>query len=154
MNNISSKIKNNVLYILGGILVFFILLTLSALILFKEEDGSVDQKVLPTPTIVPINTKIYPTLSQDPENGTGLEEAKTPTDTEKENRSYLVMSLVEKLPYQGQYFSLSYDFNTGTFLLVYAKNNLSQAQENLNTFLNENGVKDVLWIESLITSYK
>lgn len=147
-------IKNNIFYFLIAIFLLFVFLALFIIFLTRGNKPEQSLDSLATPTLVPVDTKIYPTISEDPREGTGLEESKTPSVEEKENRSYLVMSLLEKLPYQGLYFSLSYDYDRGVFLLTYTKTNLSQGEENLSAFLKENGVNDSSWIESIIISYQ
>lgn len=154
MNNVIYMIKNNIFYFLAAFFLLFVLIAL--FIMFLAKGGSSEQPSgsLVTPTLVPVDTKIYPTISEDPREGTGLEESKIPSIEEKENRSYLVMNLTQKLPFQGLYFSLSYDYDRGDFLLMYNRANLQQGQENFNAFLKENGIKDSLWIENIIVSYQ
>lgn len=154
MNNVIYMIKNNIFYFLAAF--FLVLLFLALFILFLTRNAQPESvpEPLATPTLVPVDTKIYPTISEDPREGTGLEESKTPSIAEKENRSYLVMSLTQKLPYRGLYFSLSYDYDRGVFLLIYSRANLSKGQENFNVFLKENGIKDFSWIENIIVSYQ
>ena len=154
MNNVIYMIKNNIFYFLAA---FFLLLLFFALFIFfltRNVQPESAPEPLATPTLVPVDTKAYPTGSEDPKKGTGLEESKIPSIEEKENRSYLVMSLTQKLPFQGLYFSLSYDYDRGVFLLIYNRANLQQGQENFNAFLKENGIKDSLWIENIIISYQ
>lgn len=154
MENVVQKIKNNIYYILGIIIVFLALFVIFILILNKNGNQENAIKIIPTPTTVPIETGVHPTLAGPPINGTGLETSINPSVEEKENRYYLVMNLLEKLPHQGTYFSLDYDYDKGTFILSYAKTNIPLAEENFKAFLNQNQVKDSSWIENIVISYK
>jgi hypothetical protein len=63
-----------------------------------------------------------------------------------------ISALIGKLPYQGTYFSLSYDFASDSFLLSLSTTNQTQGEMEFENFLKQNGVLDKNWLENLTTN--
>lgn len=60
-----------------------------------------------------------------------------------------VSALIEKLPYQGTDFSLSYNFADDSFLLSLDATNQAQGETEFENFLKQNGVLDKSWLQNL-----
>lgn len=65
-----------------------------------------------------------------------------------------VGTLLNKLPYKGTNFSMSYDFDTNSFVVIINKFNQDEGNKEFDTFLKNNGVMDRSWIKNLNLSYQ
>lgn len=69
---------------------------------------------------------------------------------EASKKSYAVGQLIDKLPYKGANFSISYDINNDIFILVLNQNNAMLANKEFDNFLLQNNIKDRSWISNLV----
>lgn len=72
-----------------------------------------------------------------------------------ENSADRIVNIMDKLPYKGTNFTLSYDSNTGGFILNINPSNKSAGSAEFEDFLKQNGVlKSDLDSSGLTTTYK
>lgn len=74
----------------------------------------------------------------------------TPKGREASKRSYAVGSLIDKLPYEGGNFSMSYDINQDLFTVTLNSENVALANKEFDLFLSDNNVGDRSWIINLL----
>ena len=65
-----------------------------------------------------------------------------------------ISALIEKLPHEGNYFSLSYDFSKDSFMLLLNTTSSATGEAEFESFLKQNGVLDESWLQNLIRSYQ
>ena len=78
----------------------------------------------------------------------------TPKQQTQQQRQALVSQLINKVPYNGKYFSLNYNFNDAKFILTLSSNNLVQANTEFDSFLKQNGIQSRSWFTNLETYTK
>lgn len=147
-----SVFKNKILYfllilVLG--LVFFV-----AMMVFKETGKPAPIKpFLPTPTKVPPPTTFF---DQGKSTEKYLRSAQKVAEEQKEliRHEEVVAKLANKLPYNGDYFTLFFDHSTSKFYLTLDKNNVGEANKKFDEFLKENGILDRSWIRNLVSKSK
>ncbi len=62
--------------------------------------------------------------------------------------------LIKKLPYQGSFFSLSYDYGADSFTLVISKDNSASGSAEADGFLKYNQLDGVSSLGNVTTTYK
>lgn len=70
------------------------------------------------------------------------------TGEETARREYLLGELINKLPRQGNNFTLSYDFSDDNFILSLGENE-EAGNRNFESFLRQNNIEDKSWIKNL-----
>ncbi|MEK7160231.1 MAG: hypothetical protein AAB702_02010 [Patescibacteria group bacterium] len=86
-----------------------------------------------------------------PPSSSGGEEEHYEIEKEPE-KGEEISKLIDKTPYFGTFFSFTYDFNTALFTVNFDPANENRGKEEFNEFLKQNGVPDMSYIESLVTT--
>lgn len=136
------------------LIVFLIIITIVLIVLaLFPSVGTKNTNLnttIPTPTTTEI---IIPTPSDL--NKEAISTVTYSTQAAQLNqRAFLLTNLILLLPYQGNLFSLTYDFETDSFSLTLNSQSAIEAKEEFEKFLNQNGIQSSLWIENIITTYK
>ncbi len=113
--------------VLIAIFIFFVYQNVS----LKKTENQIMPASLPTNGSVPNNYGSDPKIINDA------------------RKSFLAGQLINKLPYTGSNFYLSFDYSTGYFTLVLNKNNLELGNKEFDDFLLQNSVSDRSWISNL-----
>lgn len=75
------------------------------------------------------------------------------SEEEINKRSFVVSGLIDKLPYFGTNFTLSYSFSGANFILYINPKEESAGNSEFDLFLKKNGIDSRSWVENLfITS--
>lgn len=90
-----------------------------------------------------------PDKNSVPNDGPGDEYNKSAKQLDEEfkavdDQSYRITQLISKLPYRGKNFSLSYDYESGEFILILNQNNTSLATSEFDQFLTANSINKAL----------
>lgn len=109
---------------------------------------------LPTPTPTPSPTPT-PTPIPTPTNkfipSTSITKA-APTVAPKEIH-HLIDNLIFKLPYEGDGFSVKYNFPTNEFILIIKIKNKEKVYVDFNKYLKENGIENMSSIKRLVIRF-
>lgn len=70
------------------------------------------------------------------------EQAVAPTESIQVEESTRVGALLGIVPYQGEYFSLDYNYDTFNYVLTLQRDFLEQGDEEFDEFLKDNGISD------------
>lgn len=73
-----------------------------------------------------------------------------PKIIESGKRSNLIGRLLEKLPYEGINFSMSYNYDEGLFIAIIKSSNKDIGLSELDSFLLDNGIEERSWITNLV----
>ena len=125
------------------IIIFFICLLFFVLIcvfFFYVIGGGKNNNLFPTPTLIPT-----PVTQQGSLTGA----RNSPQDQEKNRRSFLVGSLIDKLPYYGKNFSIIYDTSINVFFLYLNPSNIAGGNKDFDAFLKQNGIDERSWVENI-----
>lgn len=140
-----------------GILILIIVLVIVTIVLvvlalfpFANKGGVNPNELIPTPTTTEI---VVPTPSD-----LNKEAISTVTYSSQaaqlNQRPFSLANLILLLPYQGNLFSLTYDYETDSFNLTLNSQRAIDSKEEFESFLKQNKIESSLWIENIITSYK
>lgn len=94
---------------------------------------------------------LFPTQSNVPSPDNPVFKGDVDEDPEQEKGAEVSL-LIDKLPYQGANFSMSYDFNDGTFYVYINPTNTLAGNTEFDKFLEENNIDDSSQIAGLKTS--
>lgn len=129
-----SKIKHNLIFIVFGAVLFFIALT-SFFFLAINPPAK-------TPQPSPVD------YLNGPQENTPYQEI-SKEDQEILDQDSLIGDLILKLPYEGQYFTFSYSFETNSFTLAFDQDNEDRANTEFDNFLKSNNIQDRSWFNDL-----
>ncbi len=139
-----------VLILIVTLVIITIILIALALFPSRNKESVNPNTPLPTPTTIEI---VIPTPSDL--NKEAISTVTYSTQAAKLNqKAFLLANLILLLPYQGNLFSLAYDYETDSFSLTLNSQSAIEAKEEFERFLNQNGIQNSLWLENIITSYK
>jgi hypothetical protein len=102
-------------------------------------------------TITSSTVKLEPITTPDPNAGkasTGVSKPSQEISSELDKET-AVGNIISSLPYQGDYFSFSFDYTKNSFILALDKNHASQGNIAFNEFLKENYIEDRSWFANL-----
>lgn len=133
-------VKKNFIYILFVLVIITIVVSTLYFQVFSKKDVF-KPNVLTQPRVE---------TPQNPVPG-GVYEYSSPKQVEIRSKQASVSAMLVKLPYQGKYFYLYYQYNTGTFILELQKGKESLGEKEYEKFLKENGIEDRTWIQKIIT---
>jgi hypothetical protein len=133
------------------LIIFLFILALLFIIISLVISSGKKETILeaPSPTLF-INNTILPTNT----NTAVPNSIPTVIPSDYPPNTATISALIENLPYQGTYFSLSYDFSDDSFLLLLNKNNANEGEIEFANFLKQNGVLDKDWLQNLTTNYQ
>lgn len=148
-------------------IIFLVLIVLMVLISFyffvievKNNSSKAPKppfNLLPTPTIVKVlvePNKVYPPIpGQSKEYKKSAEEIEA-TIAPQIKQDSLIGSLLNKLPYYGNNFSMNYDFNNNQFTVIIKIDKKTEGDKEFNEFLKENKILDKSWFNNLTILYK
>jgi hypothetical protein len=100
----------------------------------------------PTPT----RAEIYQDLDKAPFHTNSM--IVLPEDKDRLQKEGILGNLIKKLPYDGKYFSLDYDYENDSFNLSIDAGNRLIAEEELKLFLNLNKISGKEVLQNLNTS--
>lgn len=89
-----------------------------------------------------------PTPSDSPKTQY-IDDTSEPKEPEKAEE---ISRLIDKTPYQGAFFSFTYDLNTALFTVNIDPANESEGEKEFNKFLNQNGIPNKSYIIGLKTT--
>lgn len=141
------------------ILIIFLLIVVIALssiyLIAKTKRQTVPQEPIklfsPNPTSTPFS---YPTVkpsidSSGPQPGRSYSYS-TETNISERKRQEAEGQLINKLPYTGKNFSLTYDTSSDTFYAVINPDNTNQGNQELDDYLKSQGISDRNQIKKLV----
>lgn len=133
------------------LIVFLFILALLFIVIALISSSGKKATILEAPSPTPfINNAILPTNI----NTAVPNSIPTVIPSDYPPNTATISALIENLPYQGTYFSLSYSFSDDSFLLLLNKNNTNQGEIEFENFLKQNGVLDENWLQNLTTNYQ
>lgn len=142
-------------------LIFIIIVVLLSFYLFfleAEKNGKNQQpESFPTPT--PFSAPIKPNDGLPPIPGQSEEYKKSAEDIGTTvapilKKDSIIGDLLNKLPYFGSNFSISYDYGQNQFKVVVASDEKIEGEKEFNDFLKTNRIDNRSWFDNLIISYQ
>jgi hypothetical protein len=133
------------------LIIFLFILALLFIVIALISSSGKKETILEAPSPTPfINNAILPTNTETavPNSIPMVIPSDYPPNTAT------ISALIENLPYQGTYFSLSYRFSDDSFLLLLNKNNTNEGEIEFENFLKQNGVLNENWLQNLTTNYQ
>ncbi len=141
----SMQLKNNMKKVVFFFISFLVIL-LAFFIFYKTVAfRGTTKPLMPTPT--PVAQPIL--YNSVPNNYSWSVDSK-----ERARQKFMATKLINKLPYVGVLFSLSFDVDNDVFNLVLSKSNIGGANGEFDLFLKNNKVDSRSWIENLTVAYK
>lgn len=98
--------------------------------------------ILPSPQIDTENLQFHP--DENIVAQTTDQEAQEMLD-----KDATIGQLLPKLPYQGTFFSLEYDYSTNIFTVNFSASNQAQANQEFDQFLKSNQIQNKNWLYNL-----
>lgn len=143
------KYKRNFLYILVTGLVFIVIASFLYTQLFLNKKQLETQTPSPSPNLFDRQPSPLPPVPAQGE--TYQESLPKIREEEKEflRESSQVGVLIQKLPFLGKNFSLTYDITTNQFLVTIGAGQEEEGHRELDQFLKENGIEDRSWLKNL-----
>lgn len=127
-------------------LAILLLLLLIAIILMskpsqpglKQPQPTTYQQVtpIPSPSLYPLPGSNYNAVNQ--------------TDQQFIDEQNKVGQLLDKLPFKGANFSITYKISTNQFLVIINKDNQIQGNRELDKFLQDNDISSRTWLRNLV----
>ncbi len=145
-------IKKNLGYIVSAVGMLFILTSFVYLQFIGPKNiPQVTPKPIQlfSPTPSPISTPLPINI---PSQGVVYQESiKTIQQQEADyvKQSATVGKLITKLPFNGSYSSMSYNFDTNQFTISLKKGSEETGNKEIDSFLSENGIQSRDWIKNL-----
>ncbi len=121
------------LLIIIGVVIVFLLFVVVFLLPSKNKDEKTSVQTQPT-TSQAVPNKYYWTQK----------------NREASKKSSAVGDLIDKLPYKGEDFSMSYDINEDIFTVLLNSGNIASANKEFDLFLSGNNIGDRGWISNLV----
>jgi hypothetical protein len=104
--------------------------------------------LIQTKTVEIVNSPNVPFIIPSPSVGQTYQIIR-PEDQAIGKQQYLVGQLIDKLPYQGINFKLSYSFETNTFIVILNTQSSIKGSSEFDQFLKNNGILERSWINNL-----
>ncbi len=139
-------IKRNAIIILVTIVISLITISFVILQFIKPTEKQIP--VVPQITTTP--TQIYqitPTPTVE-EGYKGIKQSIDPETQQKAEQQLKATQLINKLPYKGKDFSLSYNIKTNTFVIKLGSN-LPAANQEIDAYLKSQGILDRSWLGNI-----
>jgi len=92
---------------------------------------------------------IRQTGTQNPRNGTGSELDLSESERLSENRGFHISNLAAILPFIGENFSMSYDFDNDEYTVYINPAQQAQGEAEFEAYLKEKGIPTSSWITTL-----
>lgn len=67
------------------------------------------------------------------------------------DKNQQVGKLLEKMPYSGKFFTLKFDFEKANFIVTFNLQKRTEAEEEFDDYLKNQGIEDRSWIDNLVT---
>ncbi|MGA2911777.1 MAG: hypothetical protein ABSE17_04090 [Candidatus Levyibacteriota bacterium] len=133
------------------LIIFLFILALLFIIISLVISSGKKETILEAPSPTPfINNTILPTNT----NTAVPNSIPTVIPSDYPPNTATISALIENLPHQGTYFSLSYNFTDDSFFLSLNAANQAQGEMEFENFLKQNGVLDKDWLQNLTTNYQ
>ncbi len=144
MNNF---IKNNLGYIFFAVALVVVISTIA---IYLSINPTRDQSPSPVTSFSPSPS---PRLDQkntpgEPDPGRSYQKIDQ-QGLEFIRRGTLISNLIDKLPFEGENFSLLYNLSNNQFIAVFNNKESTLAQKEFEAFLKQNNIEDKSWLYNL-----
>lgn len=138
------NLPKNTKFLVFGIIALIIVLLVIAF-LPRRGGENISFSPLPQPTQRPF----YLEPGYNGPSPGSVSQTSTPESEEAAGRSEILGELLNRLPFEGQYFSLNYDFSTNAFTATFNSKELARANREFDEFLKQNNVPSRDWLYNL-----